>query len=55
MNPENTIKSLIPQPIIDNILSRRREEAAGIYLLWTGTHTRKNVFFYQDRRSDISK
>lgn len=28
MNQENTIKCLIPQPIIDNLPSGRREEAA---------------------------
>ena len=28
MNPENTIKCLIPQPIIENIPSFRREDAA---------------------------
>lgn len=30
MNQENTIKCLIPQPIIDNMPSSRREEAAGM-------------------------
>ena len=30
MNPENTIKCLIPQPIIENIPSGRREMAAGM-------------------------
>lgn len=30
MNQENTIKCLIPQPIIDNLPSGRREEAAGM-------------------------
>ena len=30
MNQENTIECLIPQPIIDNLPSGRREEAAGM-------------------------
>ena len=30
MNQENTIKCLIPQPIIDNLPSDKREEAAGM-------------------------
>ncbi len=30
MNQENTIKCLIPQPIIDNLPSSRREQAAAL-------------------------
>lgn len=30
MNQDNTIKCLIPQPIIDNLPSDRREQVAGI-------------------------